>query len=97
MPKESVAVKTAPTASGTSTLPSCQMALASPEAVPITDDGTSRGEGVWTASALITEGGLTRAALSAPCPAFRIDEAKQNTIVQHVREAARQISQALSG
>ncbi|MCX4533014.1 IclR family transcriptional regulator [Streptomyces sp. NBC_00841] len=54
-------------------------------------------EGVWTASALITEGGLTRAALSAPCPAFRIDEAKQNTIVQHVREAARQISQALSG
>ncbi|MET8805898.1 IclR family transcriptional regulator [Streptomyces sp. NPDC004546] len=54
-------------------------------------------EGVWAASAPIKEGGLTRAALSAPCPAFRLDESKRSAIIDQVRKTAEHISQALSG
>ncbi|MEU4893302.1 IclR family transcriptional regulator [Streptomyces sp. NPDC044780] len=53
-------------------------------------------EGVWAASAPIKEGTLTRAALSAPCPAFRLDDARRAAVLDQVRKAADRISQALT-
>ncbi|NMH97446.1 IclR family transcriptional regulator [Pseudonocardia acidicola] len=54
-------------------------------------------EGVWAAAARIAEGGRGIAALSAPCPIFRTDEARQQEVLAHVRATAEQISRALSG
>ncbi|MEB8338323.1 IclR family transcriptional regulator [Streptomyces endophyticus] len=53
-------------------------------------------QGIWAASAPVKEGPITRAALSAPCPAFRLDESKREAVLGQVREAAERISQALS-
>jgi DNA-binding IclR family transcriptional regulator len=53
-------------------------------------------EGVWAAAAVITEDGQPVATLSAPCPAFRLDEEKRDAIVDQVRKIADRISAALS-
>ncbi|CAL9356005.1 IclR family transcriptional regulator [Streptomyces cellulosae] len=53
-------------------------------------------EGVWAASAPVKEGSQIVAALSAPCPAFRLDEAQRESIIEQVVKTADRISQALS-
>lgn len=52
-------------------------------------------EGVWSAAAIVTEGGHTVATLSAPCPVIRLDAEKRATISDLVRVTAEQISHAL--
>lgn len=52
-------------------------------------------EGVWAASAAIREGSDIVAALSAPCPAFRLDQAKRETIIELLQKTAGDISHAL--
>jgi DNA-binding IclR family transcriptional regulator len=52
-------------------------------------------EGVWSAAAVITEGGRTVATLSAPCPIIRLDAEKRATISDLVRVTAERISRAL--
>lgn len=52
-------------------------------------------EGVWAASAAVREGGHTVAALSVPCPAFRLDEAGRARVIELARQAADQLSRAL--
>lgn len=52
-------------------------------------------EGIWSASAPLTDGTETVAALSAPCPAFRLDTAKREMIIELVRKTAADISHAL--
>ncbi|MER7010239.1 IclR family transcriptional regulator [Saccharopolyspora sp. NPDC000359] len=52
-------------------------------------------DGIWAAAAPITEGGRTVASLSAPCPAFRLDKAKREAIIDLVRKSAADISHAL--
>jgi len=52
-------------------------------------------EGIWSASASLTDGTETVAALSAPCPAFRLDKPKREMIIELVRKTAADISHAL--
>lgn len=52
-------------------------------------------EGVWAASAAIYEGGQVVAALSAPCPAFRLDGEKRDMIIDLVRKTAAELSNVL--
>ncbi|MCI2417391.1 hypothetical protein MOQ72_08135 [Saccharopolyspora sp. K220] len=52
-------------------------------------------EGVWAASAPVTEVGRTVAAVSAPCLAFRLDEKKRALVIDLVQKTALQISNAL--
>ena len=52
-------------------------------------------EGIWSASAALTDGSATVAALSAPCPAFRLDAAKREMIIELVRATAADVSRAL--
>jgi DNA-binding IclR family transcriptional regulator len=52
-------------------------------------------QGVWAASAAVYEGGTVVAALSAPCPAFRLDDERRNNIIDLVRKAAADLSNAL--
>jgi DNA-binding IclR family transcriptional regulator len=53
-------------------------------------------EGVWAATAAVHEDGRVIAALSAPCPAFRLDNERKNLILDLVRKAAADVSNALS-
>ena len=53
-------------------------------------------QGVWAASAAVLEGGRVIAALSAPCPAFRLDDPRRDVVVDRVRKAASELSRALS-
>jgi DNA-binding IclR family transcriptional regulator len=53
-------------------------------------------EGVWAASAAVYEGGKVVAAMSAPCPAFRLDDERRNLIIDLVRKSAADLSNALS-
>lgn len=52
-------------------------------------------EGVWAPAAAVHEDGRVVAAISAPCPAFRVDEARRGEIVEMVRETATAASDAL--
>lgn len=52
-------------------------------------------EGVWSAAAIIRSEGKPIGTLSAPCPIFRLDEARADTLLEAVRSTARQISTAL--
>lgn len=52
-------------------------------------------QGVWAASAAVYEGGKPVAAISAPCPVFRMDEDREKVIVELVRTAAAELSHAL--
>lgn len=52
-------------------------------------------EGVWAAAAAVYEDGQVVAAISAPCPAFRVDEARRAEIIQMVRDTASAASDAL--
>jgi DNA-binding IclR family transcriptional regulator len=45
-------------------------------------------EGVWAPAAAVHEDGRVVAAISAPCPAFRVDEARRAEIIELVRKAA---------
>lgn len=51
--------------------------------------------GVWSAAAPVSDGTDTPMTLSAPSPAFRIDEAEEETIIELVRKTAADISRAL--
>lgn len=53
-------------------------------------------EGVWAAAAPITEAGRIVAAISAPCPVFRLDDKTRRQIIELVRKTATQISAALA-
>jgi DNA-binding IclR family transcriptional regulator len=52
-------------------------------------------EGVWAPAAAIREDGRTVAALSAPCPSFRVDDQRRKDILDLVRKTADEISEAL--
>lgn len=52
-------------------------------------------EGVWAPSAAVYEDGRVVATISAPCPAFRVDDARRADIVDMVRETASAASDAL--
>lgn len=52
-------------------------------------------EGVWAPAAAVYEDGNVVAAISAPCPAFRVDEVRRTEIIQMVRDAASAASDAL--
>jgi DNA-binding IclR family transcriptional regulator len=52
-------------------------------------------EGVWAASAAVYEGGTVVAALSAPCPAFRLDDERRDHVIDLVRKAAADLSGVL--
>jgi DNA-binding IclR family transcriptional regulator len=52
-------------------------------------------EGVWAASAAVREGGHTVAALSVPCPAFRLDQAGRDHVIELASQAADRLSHAL--
>lgn len=52
-------------------------------------------EGVWAVSAAVHEGGRVVAALSAPCPAFRMDEDRRAQVIDLVRKAAADFGHAL--
>ena len=52
-------------------------------------------EGVWAPAAAVYEDGRIVAAISAPCPAFRVDDARRDEIVEMVRETAEAASNAL--
>jgi DNA-binding IclR family transcriptional regulator len=53
-------------------------------------------EGVWAASAAVYEGGTVVAAISAPCPAFRLDDERRNLIIDLVRKSAADLSNGLT-
>lgn len=60
---------------------------------------TSHGEideGIWVASAPVTDGGQTVAVLSVACPRYRLDEGKESRIVAMVTEAAHEVSESLA-
>ena len=52
-------------------------------------------EGVWAPAAAVYEDGRVVAAISAPCPAFRVDEQRRSEIIDLVRRAASEASDAL--
>ncbi|MFD4401764.1 IclR family transcriptional regulator C-terminal domain-containing protein [Nocardia sp. NPDC058499] len=52
-------------------------------------------EGVWSAAASIRSEGQPVGTLSAPCPAFRIDDEKAAVIIESVRRTADRINSAL--
>ncbi|MEV6899205.1 IclR family transcriptional regulator [Amycolatopsis sp. NPDC051372] len=52
-------------------------------------------QGVWAVSAAVHEGGQVVAAISAPCPAFRMDDERRALVIDRVREAAANLSHAL--
>jgi DNA-binding IclR family transcriptional regulator len=52
-------------------------------------------EGVWAPAAAVYSEGTVVAAVSAPCPAFRVDEARRHELIELVRDAAAEISQAI--
>lgn len=52
-------------------------------------------EGVWAASAAVYEGGTVIAAVSAPCPVFRMDDDRQDLVIDLVRKAAADFTHAL--
>ncbi|BCW78354.1 IclR family transcriptional regulator [Arthrobacter sp. NicSoilC5] len=52
-------------------------------------------EGVWSAAALIRSEGKPIGTLSAPCPIFRLDEDRADTLLKAVTDSARKISTAL--
>jgi DNA-binding IclR family transcriptional regulator len=52
-------------------------------------------EGVWAPAAAVYSEGTVVAAVSAPCPAFRVDEARRQELIELVRDAAAEISQAI--
>ncbi|MDT7710467.1 MAG: hypothetical protein QOG20_6074 [Pseudonocardiales bacterium] len=52
-------------------------------------------EGVWAPAAAVYEGGRVVAAISAPCPAFRVDETRREEIIKLVRQVASAASDAL--
>jgi DNA-binding IclR family transcriptional regulator len=53
-------------------------------------------QGVWAASAAVHEGGRVIAALSAPCPVFRLDDERRDVVVDLVRKAAADLANAVS-
>jgi DNA-binding IclR family transcriptional regulator len=60
---------------------------------------TSHGEideGIWVASAPVSEGGQTMAVLSMACPSYRLGEGRESRIVAMVTEAAREVSETLA-
>jgi IclR family transcriptional regulator, acetate operon repressor len=52
-------------------------------------------EGVWAATAAVHDEGHTVAALSAPCPAFRLTDENRAEILDQVRKTAHRICGAL--
>ncbi|MCL2581554.1 MAG: IclR family transcriptional regulator [Streptosporangiales bacterium] len=54
-------------------------------------------EGVWAASAAITEGSEIVATLSVPCPAFRMSEERGKIVIEQAMTTAGRISAALGG
>jgi DNA-binding IclR family transcriptional regulator len=52
-------------------------------------------EGVWAAAAPVVEDGRTVAALSVPCPAFRLTDEHRAEILDLVRKTAHRLSEAL--
>lgn len=52
-------------------------------------------EGVWAPAAAVYEDGRIVAAISAPCPAFRVDDARREEVLDMVRETASAASDAL--
>lgn len=52
-------------------------------------------EGVWSAAASIRREGRPVGTLSAPCPAFRIDDEKASMIIESIRRTADRINSAL--
>ncbi|MBW0102713.1 IclR family transcriptional regulator [Pseudonocardia sp. KRD291] len=52
-------------------------------------------EGVWAPAAAVYEDGRIVAAISAPCPVFRVDDARRDEIVEMVRKTAAAASDAL--
>lgn len=52
-------------------------------------------QGVWAPAAAVYEDGRIVAAISAPCPAFRVGEARRTEIIELVRGAATAASDAL--
>lgn len=52
-------------------------------------------EGVWAPAAAVYEDGRVVATISAPCPAFRVDETRRAEILELVRRAASATSDAL--
>ncbi|MDQ0383029.1 IclR family transcriptional regulator [Amycolatopsis thermophila] len=52
-------------------------------------------QGVWAASAAVYEGGQVVAAMSAPCPAFRMDDERRELVIELVRKAAGDLSHTL--
>lgn len=52
-------------------------------------------DGIWAAAAPVTDGSKVVASLSAPCPAFRLNKTKRETIIDLVRKSAADISFAL--
>lgn len=53
-------------------------------------------EGVWAASGAVYEEGKIVATLSVPCLAFRMDDKRRNVVIDLVRKAAADLSNALS-
>ena len=52
-------------------------------------------DSIWAAAAPVTDGRNVVASLSAPCPAFRLDKNKRETIIDLVRKTVADISHAL--
>lgn len=52
-------------------------------------------QGVWAASAAVYEGSKPVAALSVPCPVFRMDDDRKNLVIDLVCKAATDLSHAL--
>lgn len=53
-------------------------------------------QGVWAAAAAVYEDGKAVATLSAPCPIFRVDDERQEVILDLVWKAAADLSNALT-
>lgn len=54
-------------------------------------------EGVWAGCAAIREGSQIVATLSIPCPAFRMDDERRDTVIEQAVATAERISAALGG
>ncbi|WP_052371329.1 IclR family transcriptional regulator [Amycolatopsis taiwanensis] len=52
-------------------------------------------EGVWAPAAAVYEDGNVVATLSAPCPLFRMDDQRRNLVIDTVRKASADLSNAL--
>lgn len=53
-------------------------------------------QGVWAASAAVYEGSRVVAAISVPCPIFRVDDKRCEVLVDRVQNTASDLSQAIT-